>query len=1237
MNSNRSSMSSLLGVFLSPHLTATMCSRIAATIVFSLLVGSSPARASQSFTPAHRVYGTADDFSAQIFSIAQDDTGVLWLAMEGGGIASFNGNELVAYTTREGLPSNSVGYVLVSRDRRIWISLMGHPPLWREQNSKGPWHSTPRPTGARFGGDFLSYQLVETSRGRIFLASDVGIFQWNGAGWTLWKSPRDSNGKPHEFHQLLFTSQGATYGVASRGILWQLDPGEPKLLFDEDENIWPTQFVGMRLFELEDGRILVTGLSRGIAELKEGQLSPAMPERSEMPDNLAVNEVLETRDGRLLLGSWGKGIYVFRGGKLEQIYDERHGLGDNVNVHDLFEDLEGNIFATGAGGGLWQAAKSKFTNITKADGLGFDVVWSLNRAGDGSLWVMGFGGMISRLKPDGTHKTYDLKKQGSYFQGKGVSWFLPADSEHTWVYSPRSGAHLLNNEVEIVREINKAQGMPSQNYRNMTIGEDGALIFSTLDRGVVVLRADGSTEVWDESSGLADKAWDAEHYRDGIYAVATDIGVGFYDSRQGKAWIVKEERGLELENLMEVARDPQGTLWFVAVNGVIQLKNEVYKHFTTENGLPHDTVYLVVSDQSDGVWVGTARGVAHIDKEDHVTTYGKFDGMLDLETNSGAGYLDADGTIWFGTISGATGIHPKTMHKNQTPPVPRITEIHINQKPWARFDSEVLPGDKLELNLNPDQRTIRLVYSTASLCYPEAVRFRTRLIGADKDWSPPTALREMTLKNASPGEYVFEVVACNEDLNCSSEPARVGISIEFPFYTRWYFFVLLSLIIGLTAYLIFRIRLEAHVKREAMLAKINTELEDALDRAKESARIKSEFLANTSHELRTPLNTIINIPEGLLEEYFYKVKAVECGACDSEFDIDEDDGINEDTVCPSCNESGRLEFIESWRIDGSPGTVVEYLRSILSSGRHLLNVVEDILDLSKLEAGRMELYVENVKIGELLDGVMDSVSATAQKRRITIDVLAVSDEMEITVDHVKMSQVLINLISNAIKFSKDRGTIEVGVTQRAGYFVFSVRDHGVGISKEDQQIVFDSFRQIDGGHTRQYGGTGLGLSITKIIVEMHGGEVWVESEPGVGSTFFFSVPIHDEKTIVPVTSDREQDTSRRKTILIMDDELSVLETTQLALKSTGYQIETESDPANFIDRVRELKPELVILDIMMPKISGITLLKEIRKDSRFWKQKILVSSAYYTNRSIVSEMGAYWISKPWTRTEMIQK
>jgi signal transduction histidine kinase len=224
---------------------------------------------------------------------------------------------------------------------------------------------------------------------------------------------------------------------------------------------------------------------------------------------------------------------------------------------------------------------------------------------------------------------------------------------------------------------------------------------------------------------------------------------------------------------------------------------------------------------------------------------------------------------------------------------------------------------------------------------------------------------------------------------------------------------------------------------------------------------KSEFLANMSHELRTPLNAIIGFSEVLLEKLFGEVNEKQ------------DD----------------------------------YLKDIHSSGKHLLGLINDILDLSKVEAGRMELEPSTFEIAEALANAMTLVRERAQRHGILLGQQVDGKLSEITADERKFKQILLNLLSNAVKFTPDGGRIDVLARRENGDAVISVRDTGIGIAPEDQAAVFEEFRQVGRDYTRKQEGTGLGLALTKKFVELHGGKIWLESEPGKGSTFTFSIPL----------------------------------------------------------------------------------------------------------------------------------
>ena len=277
----------------------------------------------------------------------------------------------------------------------------------------------------------------------------------------------------------------------------------------------------------------------------------------------------------------------------------------------------------------------------------------------------------------------------------------------------------------------------------------------------------------------------------------------------------------------------------------------------------------------------------------------------------------------------------------------------------------------------------------------------------------------------------------------------------------------------------------------------------------ETTRLKSEFLANTSHELRTPLNSIINVPEGLLEE-FVRHTFVVCDSCQAVFDASPTFHLDDAARCPECQAVGRLREDSRWVFSGDPEAAVRYLKSIQSSGRHLRAVVDDILDFSKLEAGKMTLHYESVAVADVLTKVELTMRPLAEQRGI--DLVFGGDPVIMSTDPLKLAQVLMNLVSNAVKFSEDGKAVEVRVAQvvgqgESGRVRIDVEDRGIGIAPADLAIVFESFRQVESGHTRRFSGTGLGLPIVKHIVELMGGTVEAKSEVGRGSTFTVWLPV----------------------------------------------------------------------------------------------------------------------------------
>ena len=393
-------------------------------------------------------------------------------------------------------------------------------------------------------------------------------------------------------------------------------------------------------------------------------------------------------------------------------------------------------------------------------------------------------------------------------------------------------------------------------------------------------------------------------------------------------------------------------------------------------------------------------------------------------------------------------------------------------------------------------------------------------------------------------------------------------------------------------------------KRTTELEKKTIDLEQANIRLQEIDRLKSGFLANMSHELRTPLNAIIGFSEILTDQTF-----------------------------------GELNAKQS-----------KYINNILVSGRHLLQLINDVLDLSKVEAGKMELEPSRVNIKGLLENSLIMIKEKAMKLGVKLD-LQISQELidlEISADERKLKQIMFNLLSNAAKFTPAGGEIHITaqstINNKQSSIQISVADTGIGIKPEDQERVFGEFEQVDSTFARQQQGTGLGLALTRKLVELHGGDIWVESKgEGKGSTFTFVVPIkalerEGEISIEPeepLPSRPDVDDSR-PLILVVEDDLQASELISIYLSEAGYGVAHAFDGEQAIQMTRELRPYAIILDIVLPKKDGWEVLAELKSLSEVKDIPVVIVSTV-DNRLFGLNLGAVeYFVKPVNKEQLIE-
>ncbi len=377
--------------------------------------------------------------------------------------------------------------------------------------------------------------------------------------------------------------------------------------------------------------------------------------------------------------------------------------------------------------------------------------------------------------------------------------------------------------------------------------------------------------------------------------------------------------------------------------------------------------------------------------------------------------------------------------------------------------------------------------------------------------------------------------------------------------------------------------------------------EKARAQAEQASEAKSTFLSTVSHELRTPLTSVIGFAKIIKEKL-------------------------EERVLP-------FVVSDEKKTKRAKVQVIQNLDIVISEGERLTTLINTVLDLVKIEAGRLDWNMQELSISTVINQATDATSSLFEQKSLPLHVEIEQNLPKILGDNDRLIQVMINLISNAVKFT-DEGDITIKVMSKDGSIQISVKDSGIGIAKTDQDNVFEKFKQVGDTLTDKPKGTGLGLPICKEIVEYHGGKIWVDSELDKGSTFIFDLPIDDPKKASRQRSAEEANTQSetknngQKTILIVDDEPEIRNLLRQEISEFGYIIKEVEDGKQAVESVRTHQPDLVILDVMMPEINGFDVAAILKSDPKTKDMPIIVLSIV-DDKQRVSNLGIdAYLTKP---------
>lgn len=666
------------------------------------------------------------------------------------------------------------------------------------------------------------------------------------------------------------------------------------------------------------------------------------------------------------------------------------------------------------------------------------------------------------------------------------------------------------------------------------------------------------------------------------------------------------DNSLSNNTVYDILIDAQDRLWVGTRNGLnLYLGNNKFESWTEQKQFPNAIIYSIQDDEKGNLWLGTNDGIVRFNPENKgFKHYGVEDNIQSKEFDIHARFRDAAGTIYLGGIGGVTYFNPQNL-KDIDHPQPlyfsdlRLKSLDFLAQPTSKYilDQSILKTKNLVFDHT--QFPFYLKFSSIDFRLHKNVEYAYKLLPSDLDWNP-IINQEIQFLNLPAGSYTLLVNGFSRGVEWDQKPLEMALTILPPWWATWWAYLLyIGMIVALT-YRFYRFQLS----KKLALAESK--------RLKEVDQLKNSLYTNITHEFRTPLTIIKGMTDSL-----------SLGIKNNQMDDAEKN----------------LELIQR-NSDG------------------LLQLVNDMLDLSKLENGNMELHMTQSNVISFVKYLMESFHSLAEECKIDLVIYAEIEELMMDYDDNKLSVIVTNVLSNAIKFTPLHGKIVVHLNSilinEKEYFQIKIKDNGVGIAKVEIPNVFNRFYQVDNSYSRKKGGTGIGLALTKEFVELMGGMISVESELEKGSVFTIKFPVTN---IAPIENEAELNPTDivstfgiptfpklnlnidLPVVLIIEDNDDVAYYLEICLKESYETLHAKNGILG-IEMAFAHIPDIIICDIMMPGKDGIEVCSNLKTNELTDHIPIVLLTAKATlkDRLFGLAHGAdAYLTKPFVKEELLTR